>query len=67
MNATENKLTSDKWKEITILSEPLSMLVSQWGRITYQDWCERECARMNKNGGNAIVKTKKGLVCISRP
>jgi len=46
----------------------LSELKSQWGTITYQDWCENEAARIRANGGSAIVRRNKNReCCISRP
>ena len=62
------KNMTDKHKQITTPGEPLSMLDSQWGHINYQDWCEKEAERMNRNGGNAVVGfTEDGLVFVSRP
>lgn len=55
-------------KAVTVWEESTKRLESQWGTITYLDWCIKESRRMNKNGGDTLVcREPKGLVAICRP
>jgi hypothetical protein len=55
-------------KAVTVWEDPKNRLESQWGTITYQEWCIKESRRMNNNGGDTLVcREPKGLVAICRP
>jgi|APIni6443716594_1056825.scaffolds.fasta_scaffold338698_2 hypothetical protein len=54
-------------KSLTLLEEPKGMLDSQYGRITYEEWCKRETARIRANGGQAVLARRDGKVCVARP
>jgi len=59
--------TLDTRKNITTRGEPKSMLQSQYGNVTYREWCEKEVVRMRANGGQAIVVEMDGMVAVARP
>lgn len=42
-------------KNITEWDRIDSSIDSQWGKLKYGDWCEKEAARMRAKGGTAIV------------
>lgn len=55
-------------KALTIWEPSNSKIISQWGEITYEDWCIKESARMNANGGDTLVcREPKGYIAVCRP
>ena len=53
------------WDHPTHSSSRLSE--TQWGSLTYQQWCVKESERMNKAGGNTSVHTREdGNIAIIR-
>ena len=54
--------------QITILEEPTRTMDTQWGTLTYREWCEREADRMNQAGHDALVAyASNGSCCVCRP
>lgn len=49
---------------VTILESPGGKLNSQWGRVTYGDWCKLEAERISRSGSPAVVKERGGMVCV---
>jgi hypothetical protein len=48
------------------LVEPKDLLIqSEYGEITYQDWCVREILRIRKGGGSADLY-EEGNYCAVR-
>ena len=43
------------------------MLQSQYGDVTFWEWCDREVVRMRANGGQAVVVKMKGMIAVARP
>lgn len=55
-------------KAITIWEESTRKVSSQWGELSYLDWCIKESKRMNQNGANTLVcQEPKGNIAICRP
>jgi len=51
----------------TVLCPESEMLDTQWGRLTYNEWCIRESQRMNGCGaGTRVLKVQDGKCCIVR-
>lgn len=41
--------------------------VSAYGPISYQNWCEKEMARINKNGNKVEIVTRKdGQIALTK-
>jgi hypothetical protein len=55
-------LTSRKNK--TVWGNPEHKLQSQFGFISYAEWCAKESARMNAQGANTHVVWDQGMCCI---
>ena len=53
-------------KPITRWCNPDEKISTQWGYITYRQWCEKEVARINRNGDTTKVIEKNGLIAVSR-
>jgi hypothetical protein len=52
---------------VTNWEPPNSKFYSQWGEVTYLDWCHKESKRMNSVGASTIVcEEPEGLVAICR-
>ena len=49
--------------QLSIWDDPNKRLASQYGNITYREWCERESARI---GPGAFVNGSDLLVCLCR-
>jgi len=64
---TTTKQTLDTRKNITVWGDPKSMLQSQYGNVTYREWCLCEVVRMCANGGQAVVVEMGGMVAVARP
>ena len=64
---TTKQQTLDTRKNITVWGEPKSMLQSQYGNVTFREWCDREVVRMRANGGQYVVVERYGMVAIARP
>jgi len=65
-------MANNKSRQITTPSPNVEKLDSQWGRISYIEWCEKESRRINRAGGNAVVsefKDSHGVehCCVARP
>jgi hypothetical protein len=55
-------------RAVTVWEEPGNELLSQWGKITYAEWCQLESKRMNSQGANTIVcQEPDGKIAICRP
>lgn len=52
-------------KHISIWGDPNSKLPSQYGNVTYREWCQQEAQRINKSGGSAFVEELNGEVCVA--
>lgn len=39
---------------------------SQYGRITYHQWCNKEIERMTAKGASVILLEQDGMVAIGR-
>lgn len=59
--------TLDTRKNLTTWGGPQSVLASQYGNVTYREWCEKEVVRMRANGGLAVVVERNGLIALARP
>jgi hypothetical protein len=54
-------------KAVTVFDDPKTIVESQYGKITYREWCERERDRINKRGdGVQIVERKDGCIALLR-
>jgi hypothetical protein len=54
-------------KRLTEWSQPSEILNSQYGKVTYREWCDKECARINERGdGVKIVTREDGCIALSR-
>ena len=52
---------------ITHWTKPNEVIVSEYGAITYREWCEKERDRINKHGVTVkIVKRAGGDIALSR-
>jgi hypothetical protein len=52
---------------LTIWDKPNDQLNTQYGRITYLDWCEREASRLTASGTKAhVAKSTTGKVCVKK-
>jgi len=56
----------DGKKTVTVWASPKTELVSQYGVVTYETWCEHEVARMKSHGDDVEVKHELDEVCVSR-
>jgi hypothetical protein len=55
------KSTMTRW------TKPDEIIDSQYGKITYQKWCEKERDRINKRGDKVkIVPRSDGFIALSR-
>jgi hypothetical protein len=61
-NKTDENITN-----ITTWGDPKTWVESQYGNITYEQWCEKEIARIHENGGQAEMVRLNGQVCVARP
>ena len=50
----------------TVWGSPTETLKSQYGEITYADWCEKEKDRFESKGGKYAVESHKGKVALYR-
>ena len=57
----------DTRKNITVWETPNTMLQSQYGNVTYLDWCEKEVVRTRANGRQAVIVKMKGMIALARP
>lgn len=55
-------------KTLTFFSRPTEIIKSGYGKITYQEWCERERDRINVRGDRVhIVKREAdGYIALAR-
>ena len=53
-------------KPVTVWLEPHVEMVSQYGHVTYEVWCQHEAVRMNARGDEVKVRKEFGEVCVSR-
>ena len=54
-------------KSLTHWGRPHELLQSQYGEVTYREWCEKERDRINKRGdGVRVVENAAGLIALSR-
>jgi hypothetical protein len=55
---------------ISIWGVPETKFLSQFGYISYRDWCEKDAERIRDNFGQAVVvewRDEKGsMVCIAK-
>lgn len=51
--------------EVTVWGRPEERLNSEYGIVTYQEWCEKECVRVGD--GTTISTDENGLICVTRP
>ena len=52
---------------MTLWTRPDEVLKSQYGKVTYREWCEREIQRIASTGGNArLVERPDGYVALFR-
>lgn len=59
------KLNDDN--RITLWKTAEEYIESSYGRITYEEWCERECARICKRGKHVyIIRRADGFVALFR-
>ena len=54
-------------KQMTLWTRPDEVLKSQYGTVTYREWCEREVQRIVTTGGHArLVERPDGFVALFR-
>ena len=53
-------------KSVTVWDHPNSRIDSQYGDISYRQWCEKEVERMNRNGGNVKLSEHNEFIAITR-
>jgi hypothetical protein len=63
----EAEQTPDTRKNVTTWGDPKTILQSQYGNVSYREWCNKEVVRMRANGGQAVVVEKFGMVAVARP
>jgi hypothetical protein len=53
-------------EQLTEYDKPAENIHSHYGRIQYQEWCEKECERINKNPERKTIvhQNAEGKVCI---
>lgn len=64
---TTPKKEDDDKNTITTWSRPNEMLQSQYGNVTYREWCELEKARMLTHGRKVVVVELDGMIALARP
>ncbi len=52
----------DERRLVTRIYPKTSMLDSQYGKVNYMDWCEREVMRINNDNG-AVQFWEDGMKC----
>lgn len=57
-----NKMNTEN--NITVWGNPNEKLKSQYGNVTYLEWCTKEVERMRAGGKIAKVVERKGLVAV---
>jgi hypothetical protein len=68
MKFTKSIKHLDMHRAVTVWTDPNEKLLSQWGLITYADWCLNESRRMNACGGDVLVcQEPEGQIAICRP
>ncbi len=50
---------------MTVWGFPTTLLDSQYGSITYGDWCEREAKRISSSSRKAKVLRQGNMVCVA--
>lgn len=54
-------------KTLTEWSSPNEIINSQYGKVTYREWCQKERDRINVRGdGVMIVERADGFIALSR-
>jgi len=54
-------------RQITEYADPGETFTSQYGTVTYREWCEKELARINAGGSKAMIGTDKdGNIALVR-
>jgi len=54
-------------KMVTEWGSPEEIIDSGYGKITYLEWCEKECNRINQRGDGVIIMTREdGFIALSR-
>ena len=48
----------------TVWSDPAEIIESGYGKITMQEWCEKECERFRSKGRLTIVDKWQGKVAV---
>lgn len=43
------------------------MMQSQYGNVTYREWCELEKTRMITNGRKVVLIEMDGMIALARP
>ena len=69
MNETTHNDEPDDgdYKALTLFTDPDEPLVSQYGTLRYEDWCQREIKRIRKSGGDAtMLRNARGQVAVGR-
>ena len=57
------------YQYITVWNDPKEWLISQYGRVTYLEWCRLDANRMRQNGDSRVqvIKHKRTPeVCVAR-
>lgn len=68
MKYTKSIQHRDMTKAVTVWEAPETKVLSQWGQIPYEIWCQNESKRMNSCGANTIVcQEPEGKIAICRP
>jgi len=51
---------------VTVWETPESQVDSQYGRVAFRKWCEKEITRMAANGCNVVIVEQKGMIALNR-
>lgn len=63
MKTKEQKMCN---KTLTHWSSPTETLNSQYGNLTYQEWCEREVQRISNADRSVEIRYSRGQIAIVR-
>jgi hypothetical protein len=53
-------------KNVTTWGLREELIESEYGTITYREWCQEEVARMNRNGGSVVALQRGDECCVAQ-
>ena len=51
---------------VTNWRQPFEQMESEYGIVSYIEWCNREISRLTKKGIEYFLGQKKGSICIKK-